>query len=92
MNLPGNLVQHRLVWSAEGLMPKFSKVSPGAGFKRLFSKQAGANFIKGLIKLALIGSVIAEILFPVTVSLIVTSPETASVRISLLRINSETVR
>src|SRR5947209_8036904 len=35
----GNAIQHRLVWSAEALMPKFSKVSPIAGAKRLFSKQ-----------------------------------------------------
>jgi flagellar biosynthesis protein FlhB len=36
----GNLVQHRLVWSAEALKPKLSKISPAAGLKRLFSKQA----------------------------------------------------
>ena len=62
--IAGNLVQHRLVWSTEGLMPKLSKISPGAGFKRLFSKQAAANFLKGLIKLALIGSVMSALLWP----------------------------
>src|SRR3989440_1713207 len=60
----GNLVQHRLVWSAESLKPKLSKVSLGAGFKRLFSKVALANFIKGLIKLALIGAIMAVLLWP----------------------------
>src|SRR5438105_1161361 len=39
----GNMLQHRLVWSTEVLQPKFSKISPLAGFKRLFSKQALAN-------------------------------------------------
>ena len=38
--IAGNLVQHRLVWSAEALKPKLSKISPAAGLKRLFSKQA----------------------------------------------------
>src|ERR1700742_2346104 len=52
----GNMVQHRLVWSAEQLKPKLSKISPGAGFKRLFSKMAVANFVKGLIKLGLMGA------------------------------------
>src|SRR3954462_1866058 len=33
--IAGNVIQHRLVWSADGLKPKFSKVSPGAGFKRI---------------------------------------------------------
>ena len=60
----GNMVQHRLVWSAESLKPKLSKISPGAGFKRLFSKVALANFIKGLIKLALIGAIMTAILWP----------------------------
>src|SRR6266481_7733321 len=49
--IAGNMIQHRLVWSAESLTPKFSKVSPGAGFKRIFGKQAAANFAKGIFKL-----------------------------------------
>jgi len=60
----GNMVQHRLVWSAESLKPKLSKISPAAGFKRLFSKIAIANFIKGLVKLTLIGAVMTAILWP----------------------------
>jgi flagellar biosynthetic protein FlhB len=60
----GNMVQHRLVWSAESLKPKLSKISPAAGFKRLFSKIAIANFIKGLVKLTLIGAVMTVILWP----------------------------
>src|ERR1700726_4804290 len=36
--LAGNLIQHRLVWSAQGLTPKFSKISPSAGLGRLVSK------------------------------------------------------
>ena len=59
----GNLVQHRLVWSAEALKPKLSKISPAAGLKRLFSKQALVNFAKGLVKLALIGAIITLLLW-----------------------------
>jgi len=62
--IAGNMVQHRLVWSAESLKPKLSKISLGAGFKRLFSKVALANFIKGLIKLSLIGAVMGVLLWP----------------------------
>jgi flagellar biosynthetic protein FlhB len=62
--LAGNVVQHRPVWSSEGLKPKLSKVSPLAGFGRLFSKQALANFIKGLLKLALIGTIVTGLLWP----------------------------
>ena len=49
--IAGNMIQHRLVWSSESLKPKFSKVSPGAGLKRIFGKQAVANFAKGVFKL-----------------------------------------
>src|SRR6202040_106662 len=48
--IAGNMVQHRLVWSGESLTPKFSKISPAAGAKRIFGKQAAANFAKGLFK------------------------------------------
>ena len=60
----GNLIQHRLVWSYEQLTPKFSKISPVAGAKRLFSKQALMGFVKGLIKLVLIGGVLFMLMWP----------------------------
>jgi flagellar biosynthetic protein FlhB len=60
----GTALQHRIVFSAEPLLPAFSKISPAAGFKRLFSKQALVNFIKGLVKLTLFGTVIAALLWP----------------------------
>jgi flagellar biosynthesis protein FlhB len=62
--LAGNMIQHRLVWSTESLKPKFSKVSPGAGFKRVFGKQAIANFFKGLFKLIALGVVMTAVLWP----------------------------
>lgn len=62
--LIGNLVQHKLVWTTQGLMPKLSKISPLAGLKRLFSKQALANFVKGIVKLILLGSVLVALMMP----------------------------
>jgi flagellar biosynthesis protein FlhB len=62
--LAGNMLQHRLVWSAESLTPKFSKVSPMEGAKRVFGKQALANFAKGLFKLTALGAVMTAILWP----------------------------
>src|SRR6202171_521056 len=62
--IAGNMIQHRLVWSAESLSPKFSKVSPGAGFKRIFGKQAAANFAKGIFKLVALGAVMMAVLWP----------------------------
>jgi len=62
--LAGSLIQHRLVWSTEGLRPQLSRVSPLAGAKRLFSKQALANFVKGLVKVALIAGIMTSVLWP----------------------------
>jgi flagellar biosynthesis protein FlhB len=60
----GNMVQHRLIWSSDSLAPKFSRVSPGAGVKRLFSLQAVANLLKGLIKIVVLGAVMTALLWP----------------------------
>ncbi len=62
--LAGNLIQHRLVWSAEGLKPKFSKISPAAALGRLASAQTLANFGKGVVKLGVLGAVIGALLWP----------------------------
>jgi flagellar biosynthesis protein FlhB len=62
--LCGNMIQHRLVWSYEALAPKLSKISPLAGLQRLFSKQALANFAKGLVKLAVVGAVLTVLMWP----------------------------
>jgi flagellar biosynthesis protein FlhB len=60
----GNAIQHRIVLSFEPIKPRLTKISPTAGLGRLFSKQALANFAKGLAKLTLIGAVIASLLWP----------------------------
>src|SRR5450755_4580625 len=62
--IAGNMVQHRLVWSVESLKPKLSKISPAAGAKRIFGKQAAANFSKGLFKVIALGVVMTAILWP----------------------------
>jgi flagellar biosynthesis protein FlhB len=60
----GNIVQHRIVFTAESVKPQLSRISPMAGFARLFSRQALANFAKGLLKLAVVGGVMAVMLWP----------------------------
>jgi flagellar biosynthesis protein FlhB len=62
--IAGNLMQHRLVWSGESLKPKLSKISPLAGAKRVFGKQAAANFAKGVFKVAALGAVMTAVLWP----------------------------
>ncbi|HEY0035029.1 MAG TPA: EscU/YscU/HrcU family type III secretion system export apparatus switch protein, partial [Devosia sp.] len=59
-----NLVQHRFLVSVEPITPKFSKVSPLAGFKRLFSMESLVNFGKGLIKIAVVSVVLFFVVWP----------------------------
>jgi flagellar biosynthetic protein FlhB len=60
----GNMVQHRMVLSVEPLKPKLSKISPIAGAKRLFGKQAWANLLKGLFKVIAVGAVMTMVFWP----------------------------
>ena len=62
--IAGSLIQHRPVFSSEGLKPKFSKLSPLEGAKRVFGKQAWANFLKGLFKVIALGAVMCAVLWP----------------------------
>jgi flagellar biosynthetic protein FlhB len=62
--LGANLIQHKLLWSVELLVPKLSKISPAAGFKRMFSAQALANFAKGMTKLVVVGAVLTVLMWP----------------------------
>jgi flagellar biosynthesis protein FlhB len=62
--LAGSAIQHRILVSLEPIRPQLARISPVAGASRLFSKQALANFAKGLAKLVLFGSVIAALLWP----------------------------
>ncbi len=62
--IAGSLIQHRPVFSTEPIRPKASKISPFAGFKRLFSPESLANFVKGLLKLAIVGGAMVLLLWP----------------------------
>ena len=62
--IAGNFVQHRFVFSTEPIKPQLSRISPSAGFGRMFSGQALANFAKGLAKLGVVGAVMAALLWP----------------------------
>jgi flagellar biosynthetic protein FlhB len=53
--LAGALIQHKPLWTTEPLMPKFNRISPMAGAKRIFGKEAWVNFAKGLAKIMLVG-------------------------------------
>jgi flagellar biosynthetic protein FlhB len=57
-------VQDQPTFTGERLNPKLDKLNPVEGFKRVFGKQAAATFLKALVKLVLVGSVLAWVLWP----------------------------
>ena len=59
-----SMVQHRLLFTAEPITPNLSKISPINGMKRLFGKEALVQFLKGLAKIGIVGSVLYAILWP----------------------------
>lgn len=61
--LAAGLMQHRPVLSTESLTPKFNRISPMAGFKRIFGPQGVANFVKGLAKIGIVGTLATWLLW-----------------------------
>jgi flagellar biosynthetic protein FlhB len=56
--LLGALVQSGGLISAAPLAPRLEKLSPWAGLKRMLGPEAGAELLRSLLKIALIGSVL----------------------------------
>ncbi len=67
--IAGNAIQHRLLWTFEPLTPKFSKVSPLAGLKRIFSVEGAMAGLKGVVKIAIVAAAIWVALRPELVHL-----------------------
>jgi flagellar biosynthetic protein FlhB len=61
--LAGCLVQHKPLWTFEPMTPKLSKLSLMQGAKRIFGKEAIANFVKGMLKIAIVGAVVGVVLW-----------------------------
>ena len=60
----GGVVQNGFLFSTEPLLPKLERISPRAGFKRLFSLRSLVEFAKGVLKIAAVGAVGTAVLWP----------------------------
>lgn len=52
--IAGAMLQSRGLISAKGLRPQFSRINPGAGIKRLIGPEGVIEFLRALIKLAVV--------------------------------------
>jgi flagellar biosynthetic protein FlhB len=62
--LAGHLLQARPGFALDKIAPDLSKLSPLAGFRRLFGVEGLMNLLKGLVKMAIVGIAIWTQLWP----------------------------
>ena len=55
LGLTINLVQVGIHFSIKAVMPKFEKINPQKGLKRIFSVRSIAEMLKGIIKISIVG-------------------------------------
>ncbi len=61
--IASSMAQHRWVFTAEQMKPKLDRISPVAGFKRIYGKEALVQFFKGLVKIGGVGAAISLIIW-----------------------------
>ena len=64
MGLAAGLVQNGLLFSGESLKPKLEKINPIKGLKRLSSMRSVTEFVKGILKLVIVGVATALVVIP----------------------------
>jgi flagellar biosynthetic protein FlhB len=57
-------VQNAIVWTSEPLQPKFERISPLAGARRLLSGRSLIELLKNLVKIIVVGAALALLLWP----------------------------
>ncbi|HEY5347895.1 MAG TPA: flagellar biosynthesis protein FlhB [Rhizomicrobium sp.] len=62
--LAGHVLQSRPSIALDRIKPNFEKLSPLSGLKRLFGLEGVTNLGKGIIKIAIVGSVLWTVLWP----------------------------
>jgi flagellar biosynthetic protein FlhB len=62
--LIAGVIQNGPIFSFDFIQPKFEKISPVKGLKRLFSLKSIAEFVKGVLKLSIVGTVATVLMIP----------------------------
>lgn len=88
--IASGLLQNGIVISTEPLKPKLEKISPISGAKRIFSLKSIVEFIKGILKITLIGAAAILLLWPETATIIRTTD--AELIVTTILLQSLTVK
>ena len=70
--LTNQFLQHGFNLNFSLILPKFSKINPFSGFKKLFSVQSIANLVKSVLKFIIIASVVYLVVTPRVASILAT--------------------
>ncbi len=62
--LAGPLLQTGILFAPQRLEPKLSHISPLEGFQRIFSMRGMVEFVKGLLKIIIVGATAVYLLMP----------------------------
>lgn len=62
--LASGLIMHKPLWTTEPMVPKFNRISPLAGFKRIFGKEALVQFAKSFVKFTIVSALLFYVLWP----------------------------
>lgn len=57
----GNIAQSGFLFTTKPLVPDFSRINPGRGFSRLFSKHSLVELVKSIAKLAIISFIVYQV-------------------------------
>ena len=57
-------VQNGVIVTTEQIKPKLSNIGFKKGFKKMFSSRALADFLKGVLKLSIVGTIVALVIWP----------------------------
>jgi flagellar biosynthetic protein FlhB len=63
--LAGSMIQTGALWAPENIMPKLDRISLIKGFGRLFSLKNVLEFVKGILKLAVVAVVVVALVWPI---------------------------
>jgi len=62
--LAAGTIQNGVIVTTEQIRPKLSNIGLKRGFKKMFSSRALTDFVKGLLKLAIVGTVVCMVVWP----------------------------
>ncbi len=83
----GGYIQHGGVYSTKSIEPNLQKISPLAGFKRIFGLQALAELVKNILKLTVLGAALGVFIYNARgalVNLVDNEPETLLLKLQSL--------